>query len=343
MKKVSLISIDIAKYYFQIHAVDETGKAIYRKQLKREELSSFIANSPICRIVMESCGSSQYWARKFMAMGHKVDLIAPQFVKPFVKSQKNDANDAEAIAEAAMRPSMRFVAVKSVEKQDIQAIHKSRDLVIKTRVALVNHVHGLLLEYGVALSISTAKFESEIEFILEDAENDLTPVIRNTVSSICSQVKNLIGLQKKYEKELKQIAKENADCQRLMAVPGVGPIVSTHFFSAVADPNIFKNGRQCSAWLGLVPKQNSSGGKTVLGGITKHGDSNLRKVLFEGAGSVVVGAKRYNRTDPLSQWALKLWNEKGYKKAVIAVENKLCRVMWHLLATKENYTMKTIA
>jgi transposase len=340
LKTVNLIAIDIAKYYFQLHAVGKDGKVVYKKKLKREELAEFIANAPICRIVMESCGSSQYWARKFKSFGHSVDLIAAQFVKPYVKSQKNDAHDAEAIAEAAMRPNMRFVAIKSVEKQDIQSLHKSRDLIIKTRVALVNHIHGILLEYGIATPAGGKALEGDIEYLLEDASNELTTILRDTISEIWQQIQNLNKTQKLYERQIKEIAKNNDDCQRLMDIPGVGPIVSTHFFSAVADPNIFKNGRQCSAWLGLVPKQNSSGGKTVLGGITKRGDSNLRKILFEGASSVVIGAKRYNRTDPMSLWAVKLWEQKGYKKAVIAVENKMCRIMWHILAKKDVYMHK---
>lgn len=337
MKDIKLIGLDLAKNYFQLHGVDGMGKVVLKKQLKRNELAEFIIKLKPCRIAMESCASSQYWARKFKDMGHEVDLIAPQFVKPFVKSQKNDAHDAEAIAEAAQRPNMRYVSVKSLEKQDIQSLHKSRSLVVETRIALVNHVRGLLLEYGVALSEGYSKFRSELFLALEDAESELTDTIRSIVHQIWEQIESLEKTVKEYEARLQKVAKENSDCQRLMEIPGVGIMVSTHFFSSVANPQMFKNGRQCSAWLGLVPKQFSSGGKTVLGGITKRGDTDLRNMLYQGSASVVVGAKRYNKTDPLSQWALKLWKEKGFKKAVIAVENKLCRVMWHILASKEEY------
>lgn len=337
MNDVNLVAIDLAKNFFQIHAVCSRGQVILRKQLKRHEVLHFFSQLPKCRIAMEACGSSQYWARKFGAMGHQVNLIAAQFVKPFVKSQKNDVHDAEAIAEAAMRPTMRFVPLKSIEKQDIQSLHKSRDLVVETRVALVNHLRGLLMEYGVVLPEGYASFKKQIIEVLEDANLELTPMIRTIVHSILAHIKNLDSTEKSYRLQLKQISEENADCQRLMTVPGVGPLIATHFFSAVADPNSFKNGRQCSAWLGLVPKQSSSGGKATLGGITKRGDRDLRRILFEGASSIVVCAKRFKKTDPISQWALKLWETKGYKKAVIAVENKLCRIMWWILAHKENY------
>lgn len=339
MKEVTLIAVDLAKEKFQLHGCDKNGNAIFRKQLNRKEFAKSMVNIRPCRIAMESCASSQYWARKFQSQGHEVRLISPKFVKPFVKSQKNDRNDAEAIAEAAVRPGMRFVGIKTVAQQDIQSMHKSRDLVIATRIALVNHIRALLFEYGIAIDEGYANFKKQLPFILEDGANELTATVRIIIDQTSKSIDGLDATQKMYDQKLKASAKENDDCSRLMKIPGVGPMIATHFVSAIADPSVFKNGRQCAAWLGLVPRQSSSGGKSILGGITKRGDKDLRRIMFEGASTILICARRYQRKDPWSLWALKLWEQKGYAKAVVAMENKLCRTMWHVLATKEEFKM----
>ncbi len=307
-----MIGIDLAKSVFQIHAVDQRGQMVFRKTLKRDEMISFFANFPITKIAMEACGSSQYWGRVLRDMGHEIKIISAQYVKPYKRTrQKNDQVDAEAIAEAAMRPNMRFVSVKNLMQQDIQSLHRVRQLLLESRVQFTNQIRGLFAEYGVVMSKSVTKFFTELPDVLEDAENGLTSVIREIARKQWELIKLLEDEKDNVEEKIKSQVSENEDCQRLLKIPGIGPMGASMFLAKLGDPNIFKNGRHVSAWLGLVPRQKSSGGSSRLQGITKTGDSKLRSVIIHGARSVVLSTIKKQGSDTYSKWILQLYKKKG--------------------------------
>lgn len=335
--EIYMIGIDLAKKTFALHAVDSRGQRIWKKSVQREKLANFLAQIPRCKVAMEACGGCHYWARKFKSMGHEALIIPAQFVKPFVKSQKNDANDAEAIVEAAFRPSMRFVSIKEVWQQDLQSLHRIRQRVLDARISLSNQIRGLLEEYGIVVSLGVEKFRSEIPFVLEEADNGLTDLFRRHLFELYEEFRILDAKVKKYDKELKLLAEENESCQRLMSIPGVGVLTSTAFIAALGNPRSFKNGREVGAWLGLVPRQNSTGGVTRLGGITKRGDSYLRQLLVHGARSYLCHVKKRKNKGAYASRAEKLWEEKGYNKASVALANRNARIMWSLLKHKENF------
>ena len=333
--KITTIGLDIAKSVFHLFAVNRVGKLIKKKQLRRKELLAYIAQLESCCIVMEACGGAHYWAREFIALGHEVKLIAPQYVKPFVKGNKNDYNDAEAIAEASQRPSMRFVPIKSIEQQDVQNIHRQRERLKKERTALVNQIRGLLAEYGIVIPQGITAVRRELPLILEDAENELTVTTRalfaDLFDELCSLDQRLSGC----DDRIKAVNQGNEMCQRLEAVPGIGPITANALYAAGGTGSDFKNGRHFSAWLGLVPGQHSSGGKAVLLGISKRGNSYLRTLLIHGARAVL----RYSagKTDRFSRWAQALLERRGHNKACVAVANKLARIAWVVMAKGDDY------
>lgn len=335
MNEASVIGIDIAKSVFQLHGVDKTGHPVLRKQVKRANLMELVANLPQCLIAMEACGGSNHWAREFRKHGHEVRLIAPQFVKPYVKSNKNDANDAEAIAEAATKVNMRFVPIKEAWQQDIQCIHRVRQRLVRTRVTITNELHSLLLEYGVALPRSESQFFKGLALILDPASERLSASTKEVVSILVEEFEEIAAKISICERKLKSVARVNPLCQRLQTIPGVGLMTSTAVVAAAADPKLFKNGRQFSAWLGLVPKQHSSGGKSVLLGISKRGDSYIRSLLIHGGRAVLHAAKKKN--DPLSKWLLEKERTRGANKTAVALANKNARVIWALMSSGEEY------
>jgi len=333
--KVTRLGIDIAKTVFQLHGVDQYGKAILKKRCQRRELLQFITNLPPCLIGMEACGSASYWAREFKKAGHEVKLISPQFVKPYVKSNKNDAADAEAICEAVGRPNMRFVPVKSIEGQDIQNLHRIRSRLIRARGALSNEIRGLLGEYGFIIPKGLPQTRKRLPEILESAGDRLTSMSREC---FCNLSRELADLDEKiffYETKLKAILKNSPICQRLLTIPGVGPITATAIVSAVTDPSVFKNGRGLSAWFGLVPKQCSSGGKEQLLGISKRGDTYVRSLLIHGARAVLTNGK--NKGDRQSIWLQKLVERRGKNRASVALANKNARAIWVVMTRNEDY------
>jgi len=269
---ITVLGIDLSKNVFQLHGVNAAGKMVLTKKLTRAKLMDFVTNLPPCLIGIEACSSSYFWARKFQQWGHEVKLISPQFVKPYVKSNKNDCNDAEAICEAVTRPSMRFVAIKSVEQQDIQAIHRIRSGLVQRRTALANQIRGLLGEYGIIFAQSIRKLNQQLPLILEDAKNNLTDLARELFADVYEQFKAVNKQVKSYDNKLEQLSHQSEVCQRLRQIPGVGPISATAITASVGDAKTFKNGRQMAAWLGLVPRQHSSGGKQLLLGMSKRGD-----------------------------------------------------------------------
>ena len=328
--KANTVGIDLAKHIFHLVGTDAEGKIIWRKKLSRKALMPFMAQLPPALIGMEACGGAHYWARQFRQQGHDVKLMAPQFVKPYVKSNKNDMRDAEAIAEAVTRPTMRFVPIKEVDQQDIQALHRVRERVMKERNALVNEMRGLLGEYGVVLPKGVAKFRKVLVETLETEQAKLTPMSQEIFHRLFDEFIRLEEQLDYYDAKLKGIATNHPECQRLLSIPGVGLLSATALVAAVSDPSAFKNGRQFAAWLGLVPRQHSTGGQTRLFGISKRGDSYLRKLLIHGARATLRWAKL--KTDRRSQWIRELIERRGMNKAAVAVANKNARIVWALLS-----------
>ncbi|MFT6754035.1 MAG: transposase [Candidatus Azotimanducaceae bacterium] len=290
---------------------------------------------------MESCGSAHYWARLFQSYGHKVKLIAPQFVKPFVKSNKSDKADDEAICEALQRPSMRFVSIKAVEQQDIQCLHRIRRRVVANRTAQVNQIRGLLMEYGIDMPQGRAKVRSRLSLILEDAENSLTIMFRGWLSELYDELVHMDERIATLDKQILQLAKCDENAQRLISIPGIGPMGATALVAAIGDINYFKNGRELSAWLGLVPRQHSTGGKDRLQGISKRGDVYLRKLIIHGARAVMICVNR--KDDKRSRWATELAERRNKNIAAVAMANKMVRTAFALLKHKDVYRTGEIA
>jgi transposase len=332
---ISILGIDIAKNTFQLHGADDMGKAVLKKRLSRDQLGAYVANLPQCKIVMESCGGANYWARVFQRSGHTVKLISPQFVKPFVKTNKNDANDAEAIVEAASRPSMHFVPIKQVEQQDIQSIHRIRTRIVKNRTALINEIRGLNLEYGIPISPGAAKVKRSLCAIIADGSNELTALSREWLQSLYDELVDVETRLKALDKKIRQLCRQDESCCRLLNIPGVGELTATAMVAAVPNANEFKNGRHMSAWFGLVPRQSSSGDKQILLGISKRGDRYLRTLLIHGARSAL---SRYKNTDnDYGRWLTAKRARLSFNKAAVALANKNARIIWSLLNTGEEF------
>ena len=259
--EVVVLGIDLAKKSFQLHGVDASGQVVLKKKLSRAKLRQFMVQLPRCIIGIEACGGANHWTRVFEKMGHTVRMIAPEFVKPFVKSNKNDAADAEAICEAVQRPSMRFVPAKSIEQQDIQSLHRIRSQAVARRTAQTNQIRGLLMEYGIIIPQGISYVRQQIPLILEDAENDLTYLFRELLLGLYDEMVHLDQRIKTLEVKLEALCAQNEDCQRLLSIPGVGLLSATALVAAIGDIGVFKSGRELAAWLGLVPRQHSTGGK----------------------------------------------------------------------------------
>jgi len=336
--QVAVLGIDLAKQSFQLHGVDRNGQTVLKKKLSRKDLVQFIALLPICTIGIEACSGANHWVRVFESFGHTVKVMAPQFVKPYVKSNKNDAADAEAICEAVQRPNMRFVPAKSVEQQDLQSLHRIRSQAVARRTAQANQIRGLLTEYGVILPKGISYIRKSIPSILEDAENELTVIFRSLLAELYDEMVHLDQRIKTLETKLEALCAQSQDCQRLMSIPGVGLLSATAMVAAIGDINVFKSGRELAAWIGLVPKQHSTGGKPTLMGISKRGDTYLRTLLIHGGRTVVRVADK--RTDRRSQWITKLDARRGKNIAAVAVANKNARVAWALLTSQSFYEVK---
>ena len=336
--QVAVLGIDLAKQSFQLHGVDQNDQPVLKKKLSRKALVQFIAQLPICTIGIEACSGANHWIRVFESFGHTVKAMAPQFVKPYVKSNKNDAADAEAICEAVQRPNMRFVPAKSVQQQDLQSLHRIRSQAVARRTAQANQIRGLLTEYGVILPKGISHIRKSIPSILEDAENKLTVIFRALLSELYDEMVHLDKRIKALETQLEALCAQSKDCQRLMSIPGVGLLSATALVAAIGDINVFKSGRELAAWIGLVPKQHSTGGKPTLMGISKRGDTYLRTLLIHGGRTVVRVADR--REDRRSQWITKLDARRGKNIAAVAVANKNARLAWALLTSQSFYEVK---
>jgi transposase len=334
-QEMNVLGIDMAKHVFHAVGMDDTGKIVLRKRLSRHDLVPFVAKLPIVLIGIEACSGAHYWARRFRAYGHEVKLMAPQFVKPYVKSNKNDSRDAEAIAEAVTRPTMRFVPTKDVAQQDIQALHRVRERLMGERTALVHAVHGLMHEYGIVMPKGVAKFRQAVVGKLEAEKDKLTPLSQEMFWKLVEEFAALEEQLAYYQEKLEALATTHPECQRLMTIPGIGPLSATALVAAVSDASAFKNGRQFAAWLGLVPRQHSTGGKERLLGISKRGDSYLRKLLIHGARATMRWVGR--KTDRRSQWIRQLSERRGKNRTAVALANKNARIVWALLTSHQAY------
>jgi transposase len=332
---IKRVGIDLAKQVFQVHGVDYQDKVVLRKQLRRNQLLSYFATLPPCLIGMEACGGAHHWARELQKLGHTVKLIAPQFVKPYVKSNKNDANDAEAICEAVGRPTMRFVSVKTIAQQDLQAIHRIRSELVRQRTAKVNQIRGFLAEYGLVVGRQVATLRRALPELLEDAENGLSFDFRALLEDLRQDLIRLDERVAEMDKKVHTLADSMPATKLLQSIPGIGPISATAIVCAVGDGKQFKRGRDLAAWLGLTPRQQSSGGKDRLLGISKRGDTYLRTLLIQGAKSVLKVVDK--KTDPRSLWLQNLCARKHKNIAAVALANKNARIAWALLSNETSY------
>jgi transposase len=327
--KITTIGIDLAKNVFQLHGVDAQGRTVLKKQLKRDQMATFLVNLPPCLIGMEACGSAHYWARKLQALGHTVKLMAPQFVKPYVKTNKNDAADAEAICEAVTRPSMRFVPIKHVDQQAVLALHRVRQGLVKARTAQGNQIRGLLSEFGLIIPLGMAHIHQRVPALLEQAGDALPGVFVQLVQRMLDHLKELDRQVGELEGQIQQWHRSNALSCRLEKIPGIGPITASALVASIGDAKNFANGRQLAAWLGLVPRQHSTGGKANLLGISKRGDTYLRTLLIHGARAVI---RHAGRKADAQGWLVNLLARRHKNVATVALANKNARTVWALLA-----------
>ncbi len=326
--QITTIGLDLAKNVFQVHGVNERGKAVLRKQLKRDQVAPFFANLPPCLVGIEACASAHHWARKLQALGHTVRLMAPQFVKPYVKSNKNDAADAEAICEAVSRPSMRFVPIKNVEQQSVLSLHRVRQGFVRARTAQANQIRGLLGEYGLVVPQGIAYIAQRVPPLIEDADNELPGNFRLLIQRLLDHLKALQEQVDEIEVQIKAWHRASEASQRLEKVPGIGPLTASALVASIGDAKNFDSGRQFAAWLGVVPRQHSSGGKPTLLGMSKRGDAYLRTMLIHGARSVIYRATQ--KADPDS-WLVKITTRRNKNVAAVAMANKTARTVWALL------------
>lgn len=332
--QITTVGLDLAKNVFQVHGVNGHGKIVLRKQLRRDQVAAFFANLPACLIGMEACSSAHHWARKLQAMGHTARLMAPQFVKPYVKSNKNDAADAEAICEAVARPSMRFVPIKNVEQQSVLSLHRVRQGFVKARTAQANQIRGLLGEYGLVVPQGIAYIAKRVPDLIEDESIELPGSFRLLIDRLLEHLKLLQRQVEEIEVQIKAWHRASDASRRLEKVPGVGPLTATAIVASVGNARNFDNGRQFAAWLGVVSRQHSSGGKPTLLGMSKRGDAYLRTMLIRGARSVIYRATQ--RADAES-WLVKLTNRRNKNIAAVALANKTARTIWALLAHDRDF------
>jgi transposase len=333
---VTTLGVDLAKQVFQIHGVDAHGKVVVRKQLRRKEVEAYFTKLPPCEIGMEACSSSHYWARRLQALGHTVKLMAAQFVRPYVKTNKNDARDAEAICEAVTRPTMRFVPIKTAEQQAILAVHRARQGFVKARTAQANQLRSLLAECGIVFPRGTHVLLREVPKILSDPENGLLASLRDLFARLFAHFKELDRHVTELEQQITRWHKKEERSRKLEKVPGIGPLTASALVATIGDARAFQHGRQLAAWLGLVPRQHCTGGKARLSGISKRGDRYLRTLLIHGARAVLRVAAR--QTDPTTTWLKQVQRRRNKNIAAVALANKHARIVWALLVHDRDYT-----
>ena len=322
---IALIGLDIAKLVFQVHAADKDGRPVARRKLKRDEVAGYFRDLAPCIVGLEACPGGHYWARVIRDFGHEVRLLPAQYVRPFVKTNKTDAADAEAICEAMMRPTMRFVPIKEAKQQEVLVIHRVRELLIRQRTQLINAIRGHLAEFGIVGPNRAHNIGLLTAMIEDEADASIPPILRRSLRRVAEHLREIKTKLVEIEQELSVVARKVADCRRLMMIPGVGVITATALVASVRDPADFKSGRHFAAWLGLVPRQNSTGGVDKLGGISKRGDGYLRRLLIHGGRSVMRWRGRS------WTWLARLRDRRPANVAVVALANKTARIVWALL------------
>lgn len=332
---IKTIGLDIAKNVFQAHGTNASGKVELRKKLKRSQVLAFFANQPQCLIGLEACAGSHYWARELLNLGHEVKLIPAQYVKPYVKGNKTDGNDAEAICEAVQRPNMRFVTVNTQPQQDLQMLHRIRSRLVGDRTALINQIRGLLGEYGVVFARGPSQVRNGLSQLLKQENPEFSALALDLLTDLKQQLTALDERIEACDQKVQRQCQQDEKSQKLDQIPGIGALIATAFIAAINDGKQFKNGRQLAANLGLTPKEHSSGGKQKLLGISKRGNPYLRQLLIHGARSVLTHAD--NKTDRLSRWAREVKARRGFNVAAVALANKLARIVWAVLAQARTY------
>ncbi len=333
--QIQSVGIDLGKTTFHLVALGAAGKLLVKKKFSKKQLLAYTANLQSSLIGLEACSGAHFIGRALRSQGHDVRLIAAQFVKPFVKSNKNDFVDAEAIAEAVDRKNMRFVPIKTDDQLDLQAIHRVRDRLISRRTAVINQLRAFLLERGLVFAKTPAKLKAAMADILENAEADLTPLMRNLISTLWDEWKTVERQVEELNDELERISAADAGCTRIRQIPGIGPVVATAIVAAIGNGAAFRKGREFAAWLGVVPRQYSTGGKAKLLGISKRGNVYLRKILIHGARAAVLRIRRDRA--PIGAWLDKLDARAHKNVVVVAMANKLARVAWAVLSSGNDY------
>jgi transposase len=331
METVTVIGIDTSKSWFQVHGCDASGDTVLRTKLPRAKVLGFFEKLPACLIGMEACGSAHYWARQLCRLGHDVRLMPARYVKPYVKTNKHDAADAEACCEAVRRPTMRLVPIKTEEQQALLMLHRVRDLLVRQRTAGVNALRGLLAEFGIVAPRGLARAKELMSLV--PSQTPLPAMARTALLPLIRQIEGLEVQIAELERKILAIAKESDLCRRLMTIPGIGPFIATALSASVPDPKVFASGRHLAAWLGLVPRQYSTGGKAALGRISKRGDAYLRKLLIHGARAAVARA----RQKPQASWISGVLARRPFNVATVALANKTARIAWAIMAGGGTY------
>ena len=335
MQTVKTIGLDIAKSVFQVHAIDAEGKVVIRRQLKRRYVLAFFQKLPPCLIGIEACASSHHWSRELQALGHTVRLMPPAYVKPYVKRQKNDATDAEAICEAVTRANMRFVPTKTPEQQSGLVLHRTRNLFIRQQTAVINAIRAHLAEFGIIAPVGRHGVEELLNVVADPNDKRVPEIARACLLAFGTQLRRLKEQILQFDRMIRAWHRSNEMSMRLDEAPGVGPVLATAMVATVADPKVFRSGRNFSAWIGLVPKQHSSGGKDRLGSISKQGDRYLRGLFVAGALAVIRYAKIHGTKH--RPWLTALLARRPTKIAAIALANKIARMVWAMMAKGERY------
>lgn len=339
--QVITIGLDLAKRVFQVHGVDAAGRVAVRRKLQRSEMADFFACLPPCLVGIEACATAHHWARLIRATGHDVQLIPPSYVKPYVRRSKTDAADAEAICEAVRRPNMRFVPVKSAAQQAALLHHRGRDLLVRQRTMLINALRGHLAEFGVIAPAGRHRVPDLLNLLQEASDIEVPPLAREALRSLIAELHALEQRIEAIEEVIVREHKANPVSRRLATIPGIGPITASAISATIADPSAFKSGRELAAWIGLVPRQHSSGGKPKLGRVSKQGDRYLRRLLTVGATSVM--RRLPGKTDGHSTWIRALLDRRPFRLVSLAVANKMARIAWAVMARQEDYRKPAMA
>jgi len=334
MGHITTIGLDIAKSVFQVHGIDATGEVVLRRRLTRSRVVPFFAKLAPCLVGIEACASAHYWSRELRKLGHDARLMPPSYVKPYVKRQKNDTADAEAICEAVSRPTMRFVEVKTPEQQSVMVLHRTRVMLMRQRIQLSNAIRGHLAEFGLVAPIGRMGLQTLINILFDEKDGRVPAEARYCLQMLVDQLRLANAQILENDRRIRTSARATDVGRRLMGIPGVGPVLASAFVASVPDPAMFKSGRNLAAWIGLVPRQNSSGGKERLGGITKQGNRYLRQMLVVGSLAVIRYAERHGTRRP---WLVKLMARRATKVAAIALANKTARMIWAIMTSGQRY------